>query len=98
MYQVEEESHVFEFERGGKEYSVPCLQDIPLDTFKEMQKRIDEAGEERESEAIYATLDLIEAYAKGSTKGMSMRQATNLVKAYIAETGDNLGESSTLSD
>lgn len=94
MYKIEQEKVTFEFEGiNGKHYSVPTIQDIPLPQFREMQKRINEAGDDREDEAIYATIDLIEAYAKGSTKDLTLRQATQLVKAYIAGEEQTLGES-----
>lgn len=94
MYTIDERPRTFDFERGGKTYSIPTLQDIPLDVFRAMQKRIREAADdEREEEAVYATLDLIEGLAKGATKGLSFRQAAALVTAYVNYDGGDMGES-----
>lgn len=96
MYVIEEERRLFEFERGGEQYAIPCLQDLPLKVFKAMQERVSSASdEEREQEAVYAALDIIEGFAPGATDGLSLRQATSLIQAYVAYGGEDvtLGES-----
>lgn len=92
MYKVDKEIEYFEFEVGGEKYKVPTLQCLPLNKFREMQRRVREADERRtEEEAVYALLDIFDELAPGCTDQLTYLQAAELVKAYTV--GEELGES-----
>ena len=93
MYKVEEHSEQFEFEVKGKVYEIPKMQDLPLQKFREIQRRIRSANDElRAEEAVYALLDVFEELAPGSTDDLTYLQAAQLVRVYTTG-NDELGES-----
>jgi hypothetical protein len=97
-YKVEDTREFFEFEVGGKTYSVPKLADMPIAMFREIQSRIRGAKDgQREDEAVYALMDAFEKFAPGCTETLSITQASKLMQAYTLG-GESLGESSASSN
>ncbi len=97
-YKVEDTREFFEFEVGGKTYSVPKLADMPIATFRKIQAKVRSAKEgQREDEAVYALMDAFEEFAPGCTEALSITQASKLMQAYTIG-GESLGESSASSN
>lgn len=94
MYKVENNAEPFEFEVDGKAYAVPTMQNLPLKTFREIQKTIRSAKDgTTEETAVYALLDMFESLAPGCTDTLTFAQALELMKAYTSFNGESLGES-----
>ena len=94
MYKVENNAEPFEFEIDGKTYAIPTMQNLPLKTFREIQRTIRNAQEgTTEETAVYALLDMFETLAPGCTESLTFSQAFDLMKAYTSYNGDSLGES-----
>lgn len=91
------EKHVFEFSFEGEVYSLPARESLGIKWMRELKKRFD-AAEDKQEEAVWAMLDLIEEYVPEVFDKLTFEQALQLVTAYTTDEGASMGESSPSSD
>lgn len=78
----------FEFEIGGKQYSVPHMDDIPYDTVKGLREA------KTNAEAVeWIIANVFEAEAPEAMRGITNGQMKALLNAYLDEAGATPGES-----
>ena len=88
---IPEPAEPFEFEVGGKGFSVPHLIDLPADEFNDVMDRLNACrGNNRAS--VMVARDVFEAHAEGSTKGLSYAQLGALADAWVSDGGKEAGE------
>ncbi|WP_405735840.1 hypothetical protein [Bifidobacterium sp.] len=88
---IPEPAEPFEFENGGKGFSVPHLIDLPADEFNDVMDRLDACrGNNRAS--VMVAREVFESHAKGSTKGLTYAQLAALSDAWVMDGGKEAGE------
>ena len=92
MYHVERTSpRAFEFEIDGCEYSVPSLAQMPLDTVRAYAEAV--KGGDDLSFVLWIVANLFPEDAQDAVGKLPIDQVSGLIRAYIAESGEGVGES-----
>lgn len=100
MYQVKDtEIAMFDFELGGKTYSVPLLRHMPLKKLLEYNRALKKVKPGTEGDFyIEFVAGIFDEHAPGATDQLTAEQFNGLMQAYFAEGNITPGESLASSD
>ena len=92
MYKVgQPKKRAFEFEVDGKAYSVPSLAQMDLETIKAYAEAV--KGGDDLSFVLWIVDNLFPADAAEVVRKLQLDQSAPLIRAYIAEGAETVGES-----
>lgn len=83
----------FDFEYGGKVYSIPSRDGLPMSTFRRIRKALAESDNSEET-LFDEIMRVFDEYAPDVMERIDLNQAMQLFKAYsVEDDGVSLGES-----